>query len=458
MENTEAQEGLEKIDNAEVTVDSQDTSSAKNEVIDKWNYLLINGKFKTVEVQNPNFDKGVLNSIKDLRPFNKKGEDEKPITPTVQDALNLKRDIYTSFLRKPFKNFLILTGAGASMDVGGPSMKTLWDIANKKYEVTDLFDGTDIEENGFEIICQKVKHDYADTNLEILLSKIEGTIHFNDDIEIELDKKKVKLSDIKKELFDIIKNKCSIPCPEEAEKFPHKVLLEKLLQRKVTSPRIKVFTLNYDLLFEYASEKINAIMIDGFSFTFPRTFSGRNFDYDIVQRENSKVQEEDNFIQRVFHLHKLHGSVNWERSGDKTIIKENAVEPLMVYPREAKYEDSYDQPFFEMMARFQRNLRINNDTLLLCIGYSFNDKHINSAIEEALNQNPSFRLAIIDPGFDNDNVASSLKEIKRLALQTERILLVSETFSDFADYFPEIGTYENNDLPTISLRNERTKD
>lgn len=425
---------------------------------EEWKYLLINGKFKKVEVQNADFDKGVLKSITDLRPFDKKGEDDKPIIPTVQDAQNLKREIYSSFFRKPFKNFLILTGAGASMDVGGPSMKTLWDIANKKYEITDLIDDRIIEENGFEIICEKVKHNYTDKNLETFLSKIEGTIHFYDDLKIELNKKKVKLSQIKKDVFEIIKDKCSIPSPEDTTKFPHKVLLEKLLQRKVTSPRIKVFTLNYDLLFEYASEKINAVMIDGFSFTFPRTFSGRYFDYDIVQRENSKVQEEDNFIQRVFHLHKLHGSVNWERNGDKTIIKENAVEPLMVYPRDAKYEDSYDQPFFEMMARFQRNLRINNDTLLLCIGYSFNDKHINSAIEEALNQNPSFRLAIIDPGFDNDNTTISLKEIKKLALQTERILLASETFSDFAEYFPEIGTYENNDLPTINLKNEQTKD
>ena len=424
---------------------------------EEWEYLLINGKYKTVEVQHPTFDKGVLKSIKDLRPFNKKGENEKPIIPTVQDALNLKREIYSSFFRKPFKNFLILTGAGASMDVGGPSMKNLWDIADEKYKTRDLDEG-EVEENGFEIICEKVKHDYTDTNLETLLSKIEGTIHFKDDIEIELNENKVKLSEIKKVVFEIIKDKCSIECPEDTTKFPHKVLLEKLLQRKVTSPRIKVFTLNYDLLFESASEKINAIMIDGFSFTFPRTFSGRYFDYDIVQRENSKVQEEDNFIQRVFHLHKLHGSVNWERKGDKTIIHENSLEPLMVYPRDAKYEDSYDQPFFEMMARFQRSLRINNDTLLLCIGYSFNDKHINSAIEEALNQNPSFRLAIIDPGFDNDFATTSLKEIKKLALETERVLMVSETFSDFADYFPEIGTYENNDLPTINLRNERTKD
>ena len=43
---------------------------------EEWKYLLINGKYKTVEVQNPNFDKGVLNSIKDLRPFNEKGEND----------------------------------------------------------------------------------------------------------------------------------------------------------------------------------------------------------------------------------------------------------------------------------------------------------------------------------------------------------------------------------------------
>ena len=119
---------------------------------EEWKYLLINGKYKTVEVQNPNFDKGVLNSIKDLRPFNKKGEDEKPIILTVQDAQNLKREIYSSFFRKPFKNFLTLTGAGASMDVGGPSMKTLWDIADKKHQVIDPLE-IDPDENGFEIIC-----------------------------------------------------------------------------------------------------------------------------------------------------------------------------------------------------------------------------------------------------------------------------------------------------------------
>ncbi|KAF5038728.1 SIR2-like domain protein [anaerobic digester metagenome] len=216
--------------------------------------------------------------------------------------------------------------------------------------------------------------------------------------------------------------------------------------------------MNYDLLFEYAANEVNAIVVDGFSFTFPRTFSGRFFDYDIVQREGSKLKEEDNFIQRVFHLHKLHGSLNWERNNEgKVEIKENPEKPLMIYPRDAKYEDSYEQPYFEMMARFQRNPRPNNDTVLICIGYSFNDKHINAAIEEALNQNPGFRLAVFDPGFENEGVSSSLKEIKKAALESERILLASETFTDFAKYFPEIQTYSNSNQEQINLRNEQPK-
>ena len=55
----------------------------------------------------------------------------------------------------------------------------------------------------------------------------------------------------------------------------------------------------------------NFTIIDGFSFSLPRVFSGRNFDLDIVSRNNSRVKEEDNFIQKVFHLYKLHGSVDW---------------------------------------------------------------------------------------------------------------------------------------------------
>lgn len=416
-----------------------------------WKYILMNGKTNQLKVKNPVYDKGELQAIDDLKPFSKKDENGNTVEPTLADANNAKRKIYTEFFKKPFKNLLVLSGAGSSMDVGGLSMWQLWKETEKKYKIEKTEEKPEID--GFKIIREAVQFASDDTNLEALLSHIEGYGKFVKDLEIEIGGEKKKLSDIKNEIFKLIKDKCTIPAP--TGNFPHKIFLEKLLQRKQTNPRIKIFTLNYDLLFEYASTEVNAIVIDGFSFTYPRTFSGRYFDYDIVQREGSKLKEEDNFVQRVFHLHKLHGSLNWERdtSDQKVKINDNPDKPLMVYPRDAKYEDSYGQPFFEMMARFQRNLRKNNDTLLICIGYSFNDKHINAAIEEALNQNPGFRLALIDPGFESDEISSSLKEIKKVAKESERILLTSETFTEFAKHYPEIKTYENDNHQSINLNN-----
>lgn len=420
------------------------------EVVENWTHILINGKSKTIEVKDAEFDKGKLVNISEIKNYPKLDADNKEIKHTAELANNEKRKVYSSFFQKPFKNLIILTGAGSSMDVKGLSMAQLWDEAVKEFKTEEV--------DGLNNIIEAVKFPKEKTDkkdIEALLSQVEGFIKFSEDKDIVFKDGKKKLSELKNLLFKLIQDRCTIPTPPN-EAFPHKVLLEKVLQRKQTSPRVKIFTLNYDLLFEDAATVANAIVIDGFSYTFPRTFSGRYFDYDIVQREGSKLKEEDNFVQRVFHLHKLHGSINWERNketGD-VIINNETEEALMVYPREAKYEDSYEQPFFEMMARFQRNLRLNDDTLLVCIGYSFNDKHINAAIEEALNQNPGFRLAIIDPGFDNPNASKSLKTIKENALKTERILMVSETFTDFANYFPEIKTYENPQQVTISLKNE----
>lgn len=48
-----------------------------------------------------------------------------------------------------------------------------------------------------------------------------------------------------------------------------------------------------------------------------------------------------------------------------------------------------------MMTRFQTALRLKNTTLVV-IGFSFGDKHILSMINEALEQNPSFQLIIIN--------------------------------------------------------------
>lgn len=404
------------------------------------NYLLTNGKSSYVKVKDPVYgNNGNLIKISGCDSSLPNPQPEESLQ--VEYAEKLKRQIYTTFFQRPFKNLIILSGAGSSIDVGGSSMSELWETMNEKIKET-------------KDICEIVTFDEQTKNIEAFLSKIDSYLKFFPEQKVQ----DSLLSEIRDKILELIKTSCTIERPSKDTKFPHKIFLEKLLQRKQTSSRVKIFTLNYDLLFEYAAAEVNAIIIDGFSFTLPRIFSGRFFDYDIVQREGSKVKEEDNFIQRVFHLHKLHGSINWERNDDKNLIEAlptPSEKPLMIYPRETKYEDSYEQPFFEMMARFQRNLRLNNDTLLIVIGYSFNDRHVNAAIEEALNQNPSFRLAVIEPQFDRDNVSTALSQIKKMSLDSERVLIVSEKFIDFVEHFPEIKTYSNDIQTPIYLNNDK---
>lgn len=200
-----------------------------------------------------------------------------------------------------------------------------------------------------------------------------------------------------------------------------------------------------DPLFEQAARKGNYTIIDGFSFSQPRIFSGRYFDYDVVIRDGSRIKNEDNFVPRVFHLYKPHGSVDWEKTENnvfqnkaENIPVENS---LMIFPQENKYEHSYEQPFFEMMTRFQTALRLKNTTLVV-IGFSFGDKHILSMINEALEQNPSFQLIIIN--YRNAGIYENDTFYKE-AEKRGNIIIVNETFADFVDAYPDIKIYDQSD-------------
>ena len=119
---------------------------------------------------------------------------------------------------------------------------------------------------------------------------------------------------------------------ELQEDSPHKLFLDKITARKSSDSRVQLFTTNYNTLFEQAAQKGGFVIIDGFSFTEPREFSGRYFDYDIVNRERTRLKHEDSFVSKVFHLYKLHGSLNWEKETERIIQVANPKQPLIIYP------------------------------------------------------------------------------------------------------------------------------
>lgn len=120
----------------------------------------------------------------------------------------------------------------------------------------------------------------------------------------------------------------------------------------------------------------------------------------------------------------------------------------MIFPKDSKYEHSYEQPYFEMMARFQQALRAEN-TLLITIGFSFLDKHISSVILESIKQNPSLNLmAFTYPeivAFD-ENAKVYQKELHHITTIQSRVTLIAESFEELANHYPENIAHYRFDL------------
>lgn len=382
--------------------------------------------------------------------------DEEENVNKLEYANAVKRKKYSDYLNNQYENLVILSGAGSSVGIGenieldglpierkGKIMSQLWDAVEAKLTMPDLEKFCDlVTYKDFEIV-EGIRE--YNKNLEKLLSLANIAKSFINDPTIDIE---VTIRIIE----GLIKENCTLKLSDDA---PHLLFVEKITKRKVTLPRVKIFTLNYDTLFEQAGRKKNFTIIDGFSFSHPRTFSGRNFDLDIVARNSSRVKEEDNFIQKVFHLYKPHGSVDWTKENNEIIQKDNVEWPLMIFPKDSKYESSYEQPYFEMMSRFQQNLR-NENVLLICIGFSFNDKHLVTAIIEALEQNPSFRLVVVNKSIDQ--TSQTFRPFFEAAKKHNNIALVSELFKDFTDNYPDLKSYNQEDFKKIILNLNSSSD
>lgn len=415
-------------------------------------YIYINGK-KSVELEYGAEDIVVEVYIDGVKHQFKEDNPNK-----LEYALATKRIKYSEFLNNQFENLIILTGAGSSVNIGeniiidqvsterkGRLLAQLWDDVEAKLSqpVLDKFCKLVRYEEKFKENKEDADFKYV-KNLEKLLSLANIAKNYVVDVPEE-NEVAISIEKIIAAIEKIIKINCSLKLPENA---PHSLFIEKITKRKVTLPRVKIFTLNYDTLFEQAGRKKNFTIIDGFSFSHPRTFSGRNFDLDIVSRNSSRVKEEDNFVQKVFHLYKPHGSVDWTKEGYDIIQKDEVENPLMIFPKDSKYESSYEQPFFEMMSRFQQNLR-NENVLLICVGFSFSDKHIVTAIVEALEQNPGFQLMVVNK--DIDSTSDIFKPIFEASKKHNNIVLIDELFEDFAHNFPDLKSYNQEDAKKIIL-------
>ncbi len=360
--------------------------------------------------------------------------------------ISIINEIVNRFASAQYDNTIILAGAGTSITILTPeeindldidtsfnySGKTMKEISSeiKKYLDLrkDLFSIEDL------ISLSKYNKRYTDTdfNLEDLLSKLILADSF---IET-CDKEKYDLTI--KEINNLIKQLCDITL---CKFHKYTEFINKLTSRRNSHNRIKIFTTNYDTLFEQAALKENFILIDGFSFDTEKLFNNIYFDYDVIIRGDNKITDERLYVDKVFHLYKLHGSIDWTNDVDKIkkISKKND-NALMIFPTSRKYEQSYTKPYFELFSRFQIELRRRN-TLLIVIGFSFGDKHITSMIYDAMISNPHLMILIVNIDI-NENI-NYLEFIKR-AEDYSNVMLFNSSFNNFVDIYKKQRAYSND--------------
>lgn len=331
-------------------------------------------------------------------------------------------------------NLVILAGSGTSLGrVGGPSMWTLWDHvvhSNPDTGSAQRFYNAHAQE-----IIQLIGFNATDQNIEALLSRCEAWLQINGDPENKVQ----RFIDFAKAT---ILERCTSFLSEE-KLDAHRTFLHRLSRRRVSDPRVRLFTTNYDLCFEKAASMQGSVTIDGFSFTRPRVFDPTYFGLDVVRRGKDSNRSSD-FFEGVLHVMKLHGSVNWERQADGAVIETDNPNPAnacLIYPAHGKYQQSYIQPHLELMSRFLGSLR-EPDTCLMISGFGFNDDHLSAPIISAIQTNPNLKVIVSDlhaerfDGSDNPHH----QELVNAARNGSDVWLIQAPFGELAYALPHLKT------------------
>lgn len=282
-------------------------------------------------------------------------------------------------------NLSFLLGAGCSSNVvdgketGIPGMAVLYQ---------SFFEN----DPSFEISGKQMNGEY-DRNLEKMLEAM-GAIQIANHIQVideDIDK---KINQVQRYL----RNQIKAGILSDQVKEIYKGFYSKITQRSRKAP-ISIFTTNYDLFNEIALDELGFSYNNGFSGTYRRKFNPISYNYMYVENMNLHRDVWER-VASFFNLVKLHGSISWVKRNDEIWeedykdIKED--DTVMIYPTPLKDRSTLMIPYSDLF-RTMENRIVQKNSVLVVLGYSFSDEHINRVILNGLSV-PTFRLVVFGQG------------------------------------------------------------
>jgi len=252
---------------------------------------------------------------------------------------------------------------------------------------------------------------------------------------IEQEYNNEKNNNPEEDIYTSIENKIKKSCYTEWLKYNDNDLqylepLKKLLENN-NNFIIDIFTLNNDIVLEDYFFDENSVYT-GF-------VSNKWVGFDRSNTDNNTYN-----ASRI-NYYKLHGSIDWLRLSDGTIMKQKDseylsdeidIKPLLIFGHGNKIYTI--DPFFSLLEQFKKALI--EKKYFIVIGYSFFDPHINNLIFNELSVNQEKIMIIINPNMI-DNLNDKDFEVKENSLK----ILKKEKKLKIVEYLNNI---QNNPIYT----------
>lgn len=361
------------------------------------------------------------------------------------------------------ENLNFLCGSGTSSDIGGRT------INKAENPFTEIIEELKAKEPSPEYITRIILHLESEDLLEKKFDKINQEYLYYLNIRNDEAAANVIKAILEKVLKEFVDKYVPFPIDYLKEKLEiHELFINKIISRKETLNRPKIFTPNYDLAFENACEKIGVSYNNGF-----RGVHMRKFDPDTFHNETyikQETVEKGKRIATYLNIYKLHGSISWQYSenlndlynlieiqiSDSYKKDDFEISSLMIYPIQTKKSYSLDLPYSEIFRNFSKCLTENQNTLVI-IGYSFLDEHINDIIRTGL-YNPNLSLLIHSYNLIDNSSPAFLQALKARSSSDQRIVIFEGeligTFNNVVRYLIPLNSY----LPRKDLIIETLKE